>query len=161
MDIKGYENYTISRDGKVWSKKKKIYRKCYTSTEGYLQLGLTKDGKQKYFLLHRLLAIAYIDNPEGKTTVDHKDRNRLNNNLDNLRWATRTEQKANQKAYSNTGHKYIEYIINKQGREYYRVKKNNVFDSALRCDEWTLEEAVEIRDCLCKRHDVPLLDWID
>jgi len=166
MDIKGFEDYyTISRDGKVWSKRKKIYRIPYKDKKGYLRIGLNKDGKQKYFLIHRLLAIAYIDNPENKETVDHIDRNPSNNNLDNLRWATRTQQKGNQKASSNTGYKYITHYINKEGREYYRVTKRTktkkIFDYALRCDEWTLEEAVEIRDCLCRRHDVPLLDWVD
>jgi len=160
MDIKGYEDYTISRDGKVWSKKNKIYLKT-GDRRGYLYVCLYKDGKQKKFSIHRLVALHYIDNPEDKPTVDHIDREILNNSVNNLRWATIAEQQRNKKAMSNTGYKYISNYINKEGRECYRVQKNKVFAYFLRTDEWTLEEAVEIRDCLCKRHDVPLLDWID
>ena len=160
MDIKDYEDYyTISRDGKVWSKKKERYLKP-GKRRGYLYVTLWKNVKGKKFSIHRLVALNYIENPEGKPTVDHKDRDILNNSVNNLRWATRAEQQRNKKTFSNTGFKYISKTINK-GKEYYLVQKTKVFGYHLMCDKWTLEEAVEIRDCLCKRHDVPLLDWID
>ena len=160
MDIKGYENYTISEDGKVWSKRTKIYLKPCKDRHGYFKVVLSKYGKKKGFLIHRLLALHYIENPEGKETVDHIDRNRLNNSINNLRWATNEEQIRNRVTISNTGFKYIS-MINKCDIDYYRVVKHKVFDYNLRTDKCTLEEAVEIRDCLCRRHDVPLLDWID
>ena len=161
MDIKGFEDYyTISEDGKVWSKVSKKYLKSSKDKKGYLKICLYKDGKSKTHKIHRLVALHYIDNPEDKPTVDHKDRDILNNSVSNLRWATRAEQQRNRKAYSNTGYKYISKTT-KDNNEYYRVEKKNVFAYFLRTDEWTLEEAVEIRDCLCRRHDVPLLDWVD
>ena len=160
MDIKGYEDYTISRQGEVWSKKYKKYLKPCKNGGGYLFVGLCKDGKRKYMTIHRLIALAYIDNPENKPEVDHIDRNRTNNNITNLRWATIEEQNRNRDIISNTGYKYISKI-NTNGYDYYRVEKKKVFCYSLRCDQWTFEEAVEIRDCLCRRHDVPLLDWVD
>ena len=160
MEIQGFNNYLIYDDGKVYNKKFKRYLKGGKDTYGYLQVNLCKDGKHKKFSIHRLLALHYIENPEDKSEVDHKDRNILNNSVNNLRWATREEQNRNRKAYSNTGYKYIsKRTIN--NNEYYSVEKNKVFRYNLRTDEWTLEEVVEIRDCLCRRHDVPLLDWID
>ena len=157
MDIKGYEDYyTISEDGKVWSKRRERYLKAGNNTDGYLFVSLCKDGKRKQIYIHRLVALHYIENPEDKPEVDHKDRNILNNSVSNLRWATKKEQMRNRKIYSNTGYKYIS-----KNKRYYRVAKSKIFSYNLRCDEWTLEEAVEIRDCLCRKHDVPLLDWID
>jgi len=160
MEIQGYENYTISEDGKVYNKKFKRYLKGYKDVEGYLRIFLRNDDKKQTYRIHRLVALHYIDNPEDKPTVDHKDRDKLNNNVSNLRWATIGEQQRNKKAFSNTGYKYIsKNTIN--GNEYYDVHNKKVFRYYLRTDKWTLDEAVEIRDCLCRKHDVPLLDWID
>ena len=160
MEIQGFNNYLIYDDGRVYNKKFKRYLKPGKDKKGYLKICLYKDGKSKTHKIHRLVALHYIDNPEDKPTVDHKDRDILNNSVSNLRWATRAEQQRNRKAYSNTGYKYISKTT-KDNNEYYRVEKKNVFAYFLRTDDWTLEEAVEIRDCLCRRHDVPLLDWID
>ena len=71
--------------------------KNWIGTHGYKRIGLRKDGKQKHFRLHRLLAIHFIVNtrPGIAITVDHIDRDKLNNSLSNLRWATIEEQNAN------------------------------------------------------------------
>jgi len=156
MEIQGYENYTISRQGEVWSKINKRYLKPGKGSNGYLYVDLSKDGKRKTVSIHRLVAFHYIDNPEDKPEVDHKDRDITNNSVNNLRWATKAEQMRNRKAYSNTGFKYIS-----KDKRYYDVYKNKVFRYRLNINKWTLEEAVEIRDCLCRKHDVPLLEWID
>lgn len=100
-DIEGYEGlYQVSNYGNVKSMERTIYkRKCKTimktpslSGKGYLKTSLCKNGKIKYAFIHRLVAQAFIPNPENKPTVDHIDRNKLNNNVNNLRWATYTEQ---------------------------------------------------------------------
>ena len=49
----------------------------------------------KWYLVHRLIAEAFLENPEGKPTVDHIDRNRENNRLENLRWASYWDQQQN------------------------------------------------------------------
>lgn len=68
---------------------------------GYKQVRLTNDYNKdsKLFMIHRLVAEAFIDNPENKQTVNHKDGNKHNNNVDNLEWATYSEN--NQHAYDN------------------------------------------------------------
>lgn len=99
--IKGYENvrdiYYIDQDGVVWSyadhslgtsdKAKRL--KLYTKTGGYLNTALvTDDQKVKYIRVHRLVALAYIENPNDKPYVNHIDCVRTNNHVSNLEWVT-------------------------------------------------------------------------
>jgi hypothetical protein len=67
------------------------------SNKGYFSVCLYKNKKCKKLLIHRLVAIAFIENPDDKIDVDHIDGNRKNNNVMNLRWATRSENNMNQK----------------------------------------------------------------
>ena len=91
-DIQGYEGlYAITEDGKVWSYKSNRFLKPYKNSGGYLRVALTKDWVKKQFTVHRLVAEAYIPNPENKPQVNHKDENKENNNVDNLEWMTAKE----------------------------------------------------------------------
>ena len=60
--------------------------KLRNTSDGYLQVGLRKDGKQTMFRVHRLVANAFIENPNNLPVVNHKDENKQNNNVDNLEW---------------------------------------------------------------------------
>lgn len=61
------------------------------SNKGYLTVTLSKNGQSNTRQVHRLLAQAFIPNPENKATVNHVDGNKLNNSLDNLEWASYSE----------------------------------------------------------------------
>ena len=90
-DIKGYPNYQISNYGRVWSKSRQIYIKPHKNNSGYLQITITAiNGKQKRKLIHRLVAIAFIDNPNDYPCVNHKDENKENNMVTNLEWCSRS-----------------------------------------------------------------------
>ncbi len=93
--IPGFDGYSISKSGNIYS-----YKCCkvkelipFTSTTSkYLQIRLTNNaGKSKYCLVHRLVAITYIPNPNNLPEVNHKDKNILNNHVDNLEWCTRKQ----------------------------------------------------------------------
>ena len=90
--IKGF-NYSINENGEVRNDiTNRIKTASVNKSNGYKYVDLYKDGKSHKRPIHRLLAEQFIDNPENKPTVDHKNGNRLDNSLRNLRWATYSEQ---------------------------------------------------------------------
>ena len=117
-DIEGYEGYyQVSDFGRVrsvgrWVAKQNRWggisdyycegkiRKTGDNGTGFLIIGLSKEGSIDYFLVHRLVAIAFIPNVEGLPDVDHKDFNKLNNYVENLEW---TEDFRNNKKLFNAG----------------------------------------------------------
>ena len=85
-------NYSINEDGEVRNDITGRIKKPYTNkNNGYLIIDLCKDNKSKKVPVHRLVAEAFIPNPENKPTVDHADGDRTNNSIENLRWATYSE----------------------------------------------------------------------
>ena len=91
--IKQNENYSINELGQVRNDQTGAIKTPYKNkANGYLYVDLYKDNKSKKIPVHRLLAETFIPNPFNKPTVDHKDGNRENNSLNNLRWATYGEQ---------------------------------------------------------------------
>ena len=111
-DIKGYEGeYGITSCGKVQSYKSKKFLSPGI-TDGYSQVGLMKNGKRKYFYVHRLVAEAYIPNPNGYDTVDHIDGDKTHNYIKNLQWLPN-----------------IENVKKTQGQKVMCVETNEVFNS--------------------------------
>ena len=89
VDIKGYEGeYQISTLGNVKSLKTNKILTPTPHTKGYLKAQLMHDGKRKMFYIHRLVAEAFLDNPNVLPQVNHKDGNRKNNAVDNLEWCS-------------------------------------------------------------------------
>jgi hypothetical protein len=91
--VPNYEGlYEVSNIGKVRS----VYRykrvlKPMISNSGYERVDLFKDKNRKQFSVHRLVAMAFVDNPDKKPFVNHKDENKLNNSAENLEWVSHIE----------------------------------------------------------------------
>lgn len=110
-DVVGYEDlYQVSNMGKV--KRNKRILLPYVGTDKYHYVSLSKHGKVNKFKIHRLVAKAFMENAENKPTVDHINRDRLDNRVENLRWATYSEQRSNQ-----TSGEVSVYLIDKEGRD--------------------------------------------
>lgn len=89
--IAGYENYIVSSNGVIQNVKTNKILKPSFDKKGYLEVWLSLNGKPKKFSVHRLVASAFIPNPENKTQVNHIDGDKSNNNLSNLEWVTNQE----------------------------------------------------------------------
>lgn len=87
--IEGYENYEVSTAGQVRNKKTGKILKQWKNNRGYLKVNLCKNGKQKCFSVHRLVAIHFITNPHNLPEVNHINENKEDNSVDNLEWCTR------------------------------------------------------------------------
>ena len=90
-NIKNYEHYEIYEDGRVFNLKTKKFLKGSLGENGYLYYRLSKDNKKKMFYAHRLVAETFLDNKQNLPIVNHKDGNKLNNSIDNLRKITLSE----------------------------------------------------------------------
>lgn len=91
-DIKGFEGlYKISNDGKVWSEYKRDYLKPRLSMDGYERVALSKNNKRYEYRVARLVAEAFVENPENKPQVNHIDYDTRNNWYENLEWCDNYE----------------------------------------------------------------------
>ena len=168
VDYRGY--YQVSNLGRVKSLSRKIYfgynnetlkitkekiLKLKMKSNGYLYVGLHKDGKEKCFHIHRLVAHMFIDNHNCLPQVNHKDENKQNNNIDNLEWCTneynqkygtknKRAGKTHKEKYSgdnhwNTGRKWNDESrkkLSNSRKEKYKGKNNS---NAKRVNQYNLD----------------------
>lgn len=100
VPVPGYEGlYAVTKNGVVFSlprstsKKLNIMNPVDNMKAGYLRVVLAKEGNSKLWYIHRLVALAYIPNPENKPMVNHKNGNKRDNRHGNLEWVTGQENR--------------------------------------------------------------------
>jgi hypothetical protein len=128
-EIPGYQNYMVGSDGFIYRKRSKNRGlkklKGSAQRQGYLQIALYKDGKNfDRFLVHRIVAEAFVPNPDKKPNVDHISTIVTDNRPENLRWVTQKENSNNpltiehlSQAQRNLANKPL--LFEKEGMHFY------------------------------------------
>jgi hypothetical protein len=139
-EFKAIENYdySISNFGNVKNNKTGKIIKPQLDDKGYYKVGLHKNGGRKKFKVHRLVGIAFIPNPKNKPQIDHIDNIKTNNNVNNLRWCTNSENNQNKGITKNntSGVKGVDFhkgkwraLINNNGKKYHLGCFENIEDA--------------------------------
>ena len=134
--VKGYEGlYEITKCGKVKALAKTrigIYKRNYKEKnmsiikigDGYFSVTLHKDGIKKKWHLHRLVAFSFLEKIEGKEYVNHKDKDKKNNHVDNLEWVSSIENNCHMQKSRNNSSKYAGVYLYLD-RKRYRAQINH------------------------------------
>ena len=147
IPIKGFPDYDLYEDGRVYSKHYYKFLKP-SLRDSYLFYTIGSRPNRKIKKIHRLLAEHFIPNPDNKPCVDHKNVDPLDNRICNLRWVTHQENCMNRKLgrHNTTGYQGIS-LNKKRWDAYYNLNKKQIkrsFD--------TLEEAIEWRKNMVELH---------
>jgi hypothetical protein len=151
-DIKDYPDYLIYKNADinetVYSKKRKRYLKPSKNNYGYYCINLSKNGKRETFLIHRLIALHFLE-PSNLNLVDHINRVRTDNRVVNLHWVSHLDNMNNQGTSKNntSGHKNISFQNN-----YWQFRK--MINGEITVEYFkTFEEAIAFKIQFCIDHD--------
>lgn len=122
--IQNYENYEIYEDGQVFNTNTQRWLKGSIGEHGYKYYRLSKNGKKKMLYAHRLVAEAFIPNPNNLPVVNHIDGNKQNNNISNLEWVSYSDNTKAWHENSNNKRQPLEYYQNDLPDEKWEFYKN-------------------------------------
>lgn len=122
-DCKGYEGkYQVSSQGRIWSVVSQRYLKQKINRGGYCCINLyAKNGKMKSERIHRLVALAFIDNPNNFSVVNHLNGMKTDNRVENLEWTTQKENVRH--AYDNNLGNFQEKLAKSREKMLQATKK--------------------------------------
>lgn len=128
--LEEYPKYLIYPDGRVYSMHRNKFLKQSKKKTGYLAVSILNSKKEeKTMSVHRLVAIAYVPNPDNKPQVNHKDGDKTNNNYLNLEWVTASENqkhayKNNLNTFSEIDRINLKIIQENRKRPVFKIDKN-------------------------------------
>lgn len=148
-EIKGFENYLATKDGVIIKKSNNRILPQYKDSNKkrpnncYMRVNLYINKKQSTQRVHRLVALAWLENPNNLKQVDHIDQNKFNNNVDNLRWICNSKNQLNTKDRPS---KWGRNINKHSKRWYIEFRRSNKSTSKSLPLSTPYEEVVKIRD---------------
>ena len=155
--IEGFDGYQISNLGNVKSYRTgvELIMRLSKDDDGYMVVTLAcGKGRRKNMKVHRLVAMAFIPNPEEKPHINHIDYNRSNNHVENLEWVTPKENTAHslchfpkEKPMNKNNPTHEKYIIINRNSGAFRVKYKKKYYGSYK----TLEEAISVRNRIVER----------
>ncbi len=130
MPMRGYEGtYQITSLGRVYSIRRHMFLAACRGSHGYLQVGAWKNGKQRTFLLHRLVGEHFLEKPsvdDGEELfIDHRDKLKTNNAVWNLRWCSSRQNRLNHDKQPNCTSEFIGVSWQEASRKYLAQFKQN------------------------------------
>lgn len=144
LPIPGFPGYVVDKIGCIYGPKQKAMAHQINPKTGYLSISTGSRKELKRLFIHRAVALAWIPNPNNYSTVDHINRNKQDNSVQNLRWADRRTQALN--SDHKSGILKEKYIYKNRQKYYIQIGINNkLYRSELYS---TLSEAIEERDQL-------------
>lgn len=148
-------NYIVYPDGRVYGLHKGDWKILTPNRDGYIMLSTKINGKKKSLTIHRLVAKAFIPNPENLPFVDHKDRDKSNNNVDNLRWCSRQVNNCNKSKQKNntSGHTGIRQNEWGNWKAMYRLGKDENGKRIQKSKTFkNKEDAIKFREEMVRLH---------
>ena len=112
--IDDFPNYSVSNKGQIKNNSSGKLLTCCKNLHGYLCVSLRKDGKTYNVKVHRCVASAFIPNNESKRCIDHINRDKTDNCVSNLRWATDTENQRNKLGHGMSGVKGVRFVSSRE-----------------------------------------------
>lgn len=154
--IEGFSNYSVSTSGEIRNDSSGKIKKPYINPCGYYNVDLYEDGYRYKKRVHRLVGEAFIENPECKPQINHKDGNKLNNTIDNLEWVTESENM--QHAFAIGLAKPSRSMLGKKnpnagrkGKPIRIIETGEEFSSITECEKAIAGSNKHICDCLSGR----------
>ena len=156
VEIEGFEKYEVSNLGRVRNIKSGRILKPFPNRGGYLRHKLYGYDKKKNLPLHRIIATAFIDNPDEKPCVNHIDENKLNNDLSNLEWCTVRENAIHGTRTKRAAEKHFKKVIQLDLND----NVLNEFESMRQAERETGIDATSISACCSgKRKSAGRFKW--
>ena len=155
--IEGFPNYSVSTEGRVINDNTGEIKQTKLC-KGYNAVDLYSNGKRTTKRVHRLVCETFLDNPDNKEQVNHKNGIKTDNRLDNLEWVTASENV--QHAFANGLSKPSRNMLGKKnpnagrhGKKVLIIETGEVYESTLECEKAINGNASHISDCALGRQN--------